>query len=165
MVIKEYSGVHWEVLVSLVKGSDSHCVITYWAYRLGHWGDKESLCISLQKHLEVCVPIHWYQMHYPRGNLMRKTNEIEVGWENLWEIKASLKFSGKFRCHLSLCETKLELKIIPSLIPPLIPIGYPLKFISKFYSVSSQTNVGGFRDWHLFMGHKEAKNNSWALEF
>lgn len=40
MVIKEYSGEHWEILVSLVKGSDSHCVITYWAYRLGHWEDK-----------------------------------------------------------------------------------------------------------------------------
>lgn len=40
MVIKEYSGEHWEILVSLVKGSDSHCVITYWAHRLGHWEDK-----------------------------------------------------------------------------------------------------------------------------
>ena len=69
-------------------------------------------------------------MHYPGGSFVKKASETEVGRKNLWEMKASLKFSGKFSYHLSYLKWN-GVKNNSTPILPLIFFGYRLQFIAK----------------------------------
>lgn len=77
--------------------------------------------------------------------------------KNLWEMKASLKFSGKFSYHLSYLKWN-GVKNNSTPILPLIFFGYRLKFIAKSIQWSPKCGWNP-PPWekHLFTGHKVRK--------